>query len=227
MCEAKRTCLDKPVSIFPLWRDRNSETLIMVEKGEIMKKIILYFVVVLVVSFMFNFESAAEKNRKFQKGSQLPEITLFAPKAPNHQEYLGVSGSGSFKIPDIKADVVIVEIFGVTCSHCLKAAPSLNKLYEDIENSPVAKGRVKLIGIGAGNDIYEVHYFRKKHKIEFPLFDDEDYAIHEQIGEPGTPYFICVRIDDDGTNRVFYTQAGGFKRSADFLDKVLKESGLI
>ena len=24
--EAKRTCLDKPFSIFPLWRDRNSET---------------------------------------------------------------------------------------------------------------------------------------------------------------------------------------------------------
>ena len=111
--------------------------------------------------------------------------------------------------------------------HCQKAAPSLNKLYEDIENSLVAKGRVKLIGIGAGNDIYEVDYYRKKYKIKFPLFDDEDYSIHEQIGEPGTPYFICVKVGDDGSPRVFYTQAGGFKRSADFLDKVLKESGLI
>jgi len=199
----------------------------MVEKGEIMKKSILYFVVVLVVSFMVNFASAVEKKVSSQKASQLIGVALSVPKASNHQEYLGVSGSGSFKIPDIKADVVIVEIFGVTCSHCQKAAPSLNKLYEDIENSTVAKGRVKLIGIGAGNDIYEVNYFKKKHKIEFPLFDDEDYAIHGKIGEPGTPYFICVRIDDGGANRIFFTHAGGFKRSADFLDKVLKESGLI
>ena len=76
----------------------------MVEKGEIMKKIILYLVVVLVVFFMFNFVSAAEKHRSIQKESQLIEIALSVPKASNHQEYLGVSGSGSFKIPDIKAD---------------------------------------------------------------------------------------------------------------------------
>ena len=199
----------------------------MIEKGEVMKKIILYFVVVLVVSFMVNFASASEKKVSTQKASQLIEMALSVPKASNHQEYLGVSGGGSFKIPDIKADVVIVEIFGVTCPHCLKAAPSLNKLYENIEDNPASKGRVKLIGIGAGNDIYEINYYRKKYKIKFPLFDDEDYAIHEQIGEPGTPYFICVRIDESGANRVFYIQAGGFKRSADFLDKVLKESGLI
>ncbi|MBW1863123.1 MAG: redoxin domain-containing protein [Deltaproteobacteria bacterium] len=191
-----------------------------------MKRIIIY-VVAMFISLSLCHCYVFAGNTPLRAGGPLPEITLFAPKISAHQEYLGVSGSGSFKIPDIKADVVIVEIFGVTCPHCLKAAPSLNKLYETIENNPVSKGRVKLIAIGAGNDIYEIDYYRKKYKIKFPLFDDEDYSIHEQIGEPPTPYFICVKVDDDGIHRVFYTQTGGFKRSADFLDKVLEKSGLI
>ena len=47
------------------------------------------------------------------EGGVLPEIILAAPKSPELQEYLGLSGNGTFKIPEIKAEVVIIEIFSM------------------------------------------------------------------------------------------------------------------
>jgi hypothetical protein len=48
-----------------------------------------------------------------RKGGAMPEISLPIPKAPAHRKYLGLSGKGQFKIPQIKADVVIIEIFSM------------------------------------------------------------------------------------------------------------------
>jgi peroxiredoxin len=173
-------------------------------------------------AFQLGFASATP----IKAGEVLPEINLTAPKAASQQEYLGLSDSDSFKVTDIKADLVIVEIFGVTCPHCNHAAPSINKLYELIESKPESKGKVKVIGIGVGNDSYEVAYFQKKHKVPFPLFDDEDYLVHEQIGEPGTPYFVCVKMNQDGSHDIIHAQAGDFERADDFLEMLLLKSGL-
>jgi hypothetical protein len=43
----------------------------------------------------------------------LPEFTLPVPQADDQQQYLGVVGKDSFKIPEIKADIVIIEIFNI------------------------------------------------------------------------------------------------------------------
>ena len=46
-------------------------------------------------------------------GGKLPEFTLPVPKNNEHQEYLGLAGKESFKISDINAEVVIIEIFSM------------------------------------------------------------------------------------------------------------------
>jgi hypothetical protein len=46
-------------------------------------------------------------------GGVLPEFTLPVPKGDAHQEYLGLAGKESFKISEIGADVVIIEIFSM------------------------------------------------------------------------------------------------------------------
>ncbi len=48
-----------------------------------------------------------------QKGGVLPEINLPLPGDPVHNSYLGLSGEGLFQIPQIKAEVVIIEIFSM------------------------------------------------------------------------------------------------------------------
>ena len=47
------------------------------------------------------------------EGGVLPEIVLTVPESPEHQEYLGLTGKKTFQIPDIKSDVVIIEIFSM------------------------------------------------------------------------------------------------------------------
>ena len=46
-------------------------------------------------------------------GGKLPEFTLPVPKSDEHQEYLGLAGKESFKISEISAEVVILEIFSM------------------------------------------------------------------------------------------------------------------
>ena len=46
-------------------------------------------------------------------GGVLPEFTLPVPKSDEHQKYLGLAGKESFKISEIGADVVIIEIFSM------------------------------------------------------------------------------------------------------------------
>ncbi len=45
-------------------------------------------------------------------GGVLPEFELAVPRSDEHQKYLGVGGE-TFTIPEIKAGVVIVEIFSM------------------------------------------------------------------------------------------------------------------
>jgi hypothetical protein len=46
-------------------------------------------------------------------GGNLPDITLAAPQNTELQLYLGISGKQTFAIPDIKAEVVLIEIFSM------------------------------------------------------------------------------------------------------------------
>ena len=43
----------------------------------------------------------------------LPDFTLTVPEAIPSRQYLGLDAKGSFKIPDIDASVVIIEIFSM------------------------------------------------------------------------------------------------------------------
>jgi len=47
------------------------------------------------------------------EGGVLPEIVLTVPENVWQREYLGLEATGEFKIPQIKAQVVIIEIFSM------------------------------------------------------------------------------------------------------------------
>jgi len=159
-------------------------------------------------------------------GKPLPSITLTAPESPAHKDYLGLSGGGSVHIPQIKARVVIIEIFSMYCPHCQTEAPMVNDLYKKIEDTPSLKGKIKLIGIGAGNTPFEVDVFKKKYQLPFPLFPDPDFVVHKAVGEVRTPCFIGVRLNSDGTDQVFYQKVGGLEGVDHFLGLILKQSGI-
>jgi len=161
-----------------------------------------------------------------RKGGTLPAIKLDVPKDPAHKSYLGLSGEGLFDISQIKAEVVIIQIFSMYCPLCQREAFRVNELYENIEKNPNARGKLKLVGIGAGNSQFEVDIFLKTYEVPFPLFSDGDFSIHKSLGEVRTPYFIGVKINDDGSREIFYSRVGGFEKAEEFLQLMLELSGL-
>jgi peroxiredoxin len=161
-----------------------------------------------------------------QVGSMLPHMNLPVPQNSADRMYLGVEGGTSFKIPAIRARVVIIEIFSMYCPYCQREAPEVNRMYGMIENNPELKDKIKLIGIGAGNSPFEVQIFKEKYNVPFPLFSDEDFTLHKCFGEVRTPYFVGIKINEDGTHRVFYSKLGEFKGAEQFLKLMLELSGL-
>jgi len=107
-----------------------------------MKKFFLYLTSVILLLSIFVFP-ASGANKPPEKGEQLPTINLPIPKNPDKRNYLGLSGSGLFKIPQIKAKVVIIEIFSMYCPYCQKNAPGDNELYRLIENNADIKDKIK------------------------------------------------------------------------------------
>ena len=190
-----------------------------------MKTILIPFAVAVLLLSILVFPALAA-NKPPEKGEGLPVINLPVPKNPDEKNYLGLSGSGLFKIPQIKAKAAIVEIFSMYCPYCQKDAPGVNELYRLIENDSNIKNKIKLIGIGAGNSPYEVEVFKKTYDVPFPLFPDKDFEIHKACGEVRKPYYMVVKINEDGTHQIGHTQLGDYPGAEKFLELVLNVSGL-
>ena len=188
-------------------------------------RMLLAVVGLLLFSITFEGRSLASKLPP-AKGGRLPPIKLPIPRDSGEKRYLGLSGSGVFRVPQIKAQVVIIEIFSMYCPQCQKIAPGIEELYQLIENDVSPKDKIKLIGIGAGNSYYEVQMFKKTFHTLFPLFPDDDFTIHEALGDVRSPYFIAIEINKNGTHEVIHSELDSFKDAETFLELMIDASGL-
>jgi hypothetical protein len=102
----------------------------------------------------------------------------------------------------------------------------MKELYKLIENDPRLKDRIKIIGIGAGNTPMEIRMFRDTYDTPFPLFADQDFSIHNVLGNLRTPYFLAVKIKESGAHEVVISEMGAFKGAQSFLESILSASGL-
>mgnify|MGYP005840304511 FL=1 len=160
-------------------------------------------------------------------GESFPDLKLPVPVESEHLKYLGLDPKvkTTFKLPQVKADVVILEVFSMYCPYCQNEAPSINTLYARIAERGL-DGRVKLIGLGAGNSAYEVDLFKGKFGIRFPLLSDSDLSLHTALGQVRTPYFIVVSLKPDGKQQVIYSKVGGIGDPDQFLDSIVNAAGL-
>ena len=190
-----------------------------------MKRKISGFAVVMLALFVATAIGAAE-NSPPKVGSALPEIELLKPNNSADLKYLGLSGSGFFKINQIKARVVIIEIFSMYCPYCQAEAPNVNRLYAVIEGNSALKEKIKIIGIGIGNSQFETGIFKKKYTVAFPLIPDADFKLHKIMGEVRTPYFIVVKLNSGKHPEVIYSKLGALENNDIFLEQIVKSSGL-
>jgi len=192
------------------------------------------FILILLFSFgCVSFETKSSSIISPTKPSPPPEekttLPIFEFSIPQNEwekNYLGVSGSGNFKVTQINSSVLIIEVFSMYCPHCQRSAPFVNDLFQTIQGRRDLKEQIKMIGIGVGNSLYEVDLFKNKYGIPFPLFPDQDGSISKMLGVSGTPTFIGAKINRDGTTERFYFTSGELTDAAIFLSELLNLSGL-
>ena len=194
--------------------------------------ITFFFLIVIILLWCVSAKAQAPPNSPLKispasdKKTPLPVFEIPIPQDDAQKNYLGISGSGKFKITQIKSPVIIIEVFSTYCPHCRDTAPLVNQLYLSIQARPDLKEKIKIIGIGVNNGNYEVDLFRTRYKVPFPLFPDQDSAISQKLGVTATPTFIGAKNNHDGTMEEFYLKSGEFHDVNSFLDEIIKLSKL-
>jgi len=147
-------------------------------------------------------------------GIPFPNLSFEQTPAKEDSVYLGVSPDKPFPFRDIRGDLILVEFLSVYCVNCLRQAPILNAFYSSIEKDKPLKGRVKTLGIAAGNNLREVDRFKKELNLAYPILPDPRFAAHTAVGSPRTPFSIWVRKERGGAGVVVSTHLGVMDSSA-------------
>jgi thiol-disulfide isomerase/thioredoxin len=171
-------------------------------------------------------DASAQAQQRTARNAPFPALQLPVPQNEMESIYLGVPESGTFRVGDVKAQVVLIEILSVYCPYCQRVAPLLNEVYERIEKDPGLKGKIKIIGVGMSNSPYELNMFKEKFKVPFPLFPDANSEISKKFDVPGTPTFIGVKVDGKGAEQEVFYKPGAFKDASQFLADLTKAAGL-
>jgi thiol-disulfide isomerase/thioredoxin len=137
-----------------------------------------------------------------------PNLSFDQVLSKEEQAYLEISSNKSFTFLDIRGELILVEFLSVYCVNCQRQAPILNGLYFSIENDRALRGKVKIIGIAAGNNPREVESFKKEHKVAYPILSDVRFDAHTAVGSPRTPFSVWVRKERRGTGIVVSTHLG-------------------
>lgn len=158
--------------------------------------------------------------RLIRAGDLFPETPLLTPGDSRARQYLGLGQDQFFTLNDIKADLVLVEVLSVHCPTCQRQAQAYNKLFERIKQDPDISDRIKIIGVGAGNNANEIDYFKNNYKVPFPVIPDPRFNLHGAIGGSRTPFTIYVRnISGEPSGIVVDTHLG----ENDEIDHLLQE----
>jgi len=155
-------------------------------------------------------------------GQPFPDVSLIGKLSSDQKAYLGVSGD-TVKVSDIKGDYLFIEAYSMYCPICQRDAAEVNEVYEKI-TAIDPQVRVKFIGLALGNTAYEVKFYQKKYSVPFPLFVDEDYAVHKALGEVGTPSFYIVKLGPKP--ETLYMKEGELKDKEALLKMIKATAGL-
>ncbi len=138
------------------------------------------------------------------------------PDSEQTQTYLGLKAMKPFKISDIRAKIVVIELMSARCPHCQANAPIMNDVYKTIQaDSSLAD--VKVIAIAIADDQTGVETFKKQFKTPFPILVDENREITRTTGVKTTPTTIVVSAEDA---KVLFTHAGVISDADAFVKQI-------
>jgi len=156
----------------------------------------------------------------------LADIQFVIPKNSAEQNYLGLSGGGTFSLPQVKAGTLVIEVFSMYCPFCQENARVVNQVHQLLQNDPSLERKVKVVGLGIGNTPFEVELFRKQFSIGFPLFADDNLQVQKVSEQPfRTPTFITANIEAGKGLKILDVHVGQIRSPEEFLTKLKKLVG--
>lgn len=175
---------------------------------------------VLIASLLFFSPERGISGTLPKKGSTLPDFRVTAPDEKKDSDYLNLGAEKTFRIQDIDAKLLFIEIIGVYCLQCHKQLPSNRKLFFRIKKNSRLAQKVRMIAIAAGANTNETKHIVDQLEIPYPVLPDTKFQIHKILGEPRTPFTMLVTPD----GKVKYAHVGLIKNMNRLYKKILKEA---
>ncbi len=106
-----------------------------------------------------------------------------------------IERKNGFLFPEYKNKVIILEMFGKDCPHCLREVTTIDKIRRRY------RGRLEVIAIQSQGrmDIYTARAYINGHKIRYPIIEGDDatnlqYFIQKTYGWTGIlPYTLVIK----------------------------------
>jgi len=181
------------------------------------KRGMLVFILLLVVSFSCGLAQGETKPLGF--AIPFPDLIFTQSLSREEQNYLGLPPQKVFSFREVTGNLILVEFLSTYCINCQRQVPIFNEVYSSIKRDPRLKGKVKMIGIAAGNNLNEVQIFKKAYHIPYPILSDAKFDAHTAAGSPRTPFSIWVRRDAQGNSIVVSTHLGLIDSGKSVLDE--------
>jgi len=157
-------------------------------------------------------------------GESFPEVSLPRPRDDAAGAYLGLAPEQqSFTLSQVRARVVLVELLNVLCPHCQKQTKPYNQLYQRLEQDPVTRGRVKMLGVAVANSREQIEDFVTVYSVAFPVISDEHFQLHRALRAGQTPLSLYVLLDPPGEAGIVAGTQLGEDEQVDQLFDYLKE----
>lgn len=181
----------------------------------------------LFLSFLFFINNCCSGASIAEASDTYATVEFEKPQSQAALEYLGLAGDKkTFTLEEIKAPVLVVEVFSVSCRHCQGAAKHFEALYELVQKKGLSE-KIKIIGIAIQNSNLEVDVYRKKFNVQFPLVADPGYEAYRIVGRKvAIPHVSVLRRDDNGKFDTVYSKPRETREGKDMFETVLKTTGL-
>ena len=141
-------------------------------------------------------------------GDYFPACRLMLLDYQKDRDYLQISHVGkNFTLEDVHSDYIFIEIYNELCSACVNEVKTYKALHRMLLEDAFLRGKVTMMGIGAGSKKRSTAKFRKQKKISFPLFADEKREIFDCLGKPVLPVSYLVQRQA-GKRKIRLIQSG-------------------
>lgn len=135
---------------------------------------------------------------------------------------LGLAAGGPTSLSRIPAQGLLVLLVSYFCPPCHKEIPRIKDLERRIRERGLS-GRIRLVGLAAGDNEALVERFTTRHGgLPFALVPDPTLAAHKRLGSPVVPSLYAI-ASGGGKLRLLSASEGEFTEDPDvFLDALLR-----